>query len=150
MAHAEPDAEVRIGSVDRIEPSDIERVKAHRVVLAGRDHSRELLAPCLVLGPHGGRRRPGRAVLLPLDLGHPVLRCVPAELPDADGEHHDGAAVLRIVVKAHLGGVDDDALMYSVRKDELVRDDERGALLRRQRVNPGVCLEHVAQAELVP
>ncbi len=149
MAHAQADAEVGVGAVNRIETTNVKRVKAHWVIRACREHRWQRFAASRVVRMHTFGWRPGRAIFLTFYRGSPADRRIFTQFTDTNWQNHDGFAALRVVVKTHLRAVNHNAFTRCVRQDQLLWDDHFAASLWQINVNARIGFQHIAEAHLV-
>src|SRR3546814_5394121 len=93
----------------------IERVVAERILRPGTDRGGQVR----LRRPHGGRRHPGRILALGRH-GEALQRDIEALASDADRPAFDRLVLAGEVVDALITDIDDDALTWSLRQENLV------------------------------
>ncbi len=149
VADAQADTKVSVGTVNRIETTDVERIQAHRVIRTSRENRWQRFTACLILFVHFFGWRPGWAILFTLHGSGPVYWRIFAQFTDTNRQHHHGFGAFRVVVKTHFGAVDHNAFTRRVRQNQLLRNNDFPASLRQIDINTWVGFQQVAQAHLI-
>ena len=147
VADPKTDAEIGIGAVNGKKPSHIKSIKPHGIIRAGRNHCGKRLALVGIFLAGGGGGRPGGTVLLALHLGYPSRGSILSQLADADGQHIHVAVM--IIVKTHFRRIDDNAFMHGIGQNQLLGNNHISSRKRRIGINPGIGLQHIAEAHLI-
>ena len=132
MGDAHADALGLVGAVDQVAgDAQAHLARAHGVVGSGRHHAGQGVAGLGVFAANGGGGIPGR-ILDHLGDGGGAQRRLPVHAAHGDrvGLHRTRLAFLGrgVVVEAHLGHVDHDAVARCIGQDELGRDGHFGTL----------------------
>src|SRR5699024_1454025 len=121
LTYPEPNTKIGIGTMDGIQPANINRVQPHGIIGARRNKCGQTLPSFRIFAPSVRRWRPGWSFLFTFNGSHPVTRGFSPSLADTNRKDFHSITVWWVVIKTHLSDVNNNPFTNSGGQNQLLR-----------------------------